>query len=80
VSKWDESKLSSEDGKFQEMLASLNRLNSGKANNNCDILIGETALRNEFVLVTDDADLAKVVREFYGKTMVLTEFLTSRAA
>jgi predicted nucleic acid-binding protein len=76
VSKWNECKWSSEDGKFQQMLESLNRLNSSKHNNGLDILIGETALRNGYIVITDDSDLATVVREFHGRTMVLTEFLS----
>jgi predicted nucleic acid-binding protein len=76
VSKWDQCEWGSEDGLFQKMLKSLNARNGGKKNNGSDVLIGETALRNDCRLVTDDADLATVVREFHGKTMTFSEFLT----
>ncbi len=50
-----------DDGLFKKMLESLNRRNGNKQNNGLDILIGETAVRNEFCLVTDDADLSEVI-------------------
>jgi predicted nucleic acid-binding protein len=75
VSEWGEAKWGTDDGLFEKMLEALNLRNGSKQNNGRDILIGETAIRNEFCLVTDDADLSDVVRDFGGQSMRLQDFL-----
>ena len=77
VSEWGEAKWSKEDGLFEAMLASLNKRNGSKKNNGKDVLIAETAIRDGHVLVTDDSDLANVVREFNGKTIPFQELLST---
>jgi predicted nucleic acid-binding protein len=64
VSRWDEAKWSREDDVFSAMLSDLNDLNGVKRNNIKDVLIAETALRNGWTLVTDDADLAQVASKY----------------
>jgi predicted nucleic acid-binding protein len=75
VSEWDEAKWGTDDDLFEQMLGALNPRNGSKQNNSRDILIGETAIRREFCLVTDDADLSDVVRDFGGQPMRLQDFL-----
>lgn len=77
VSEWGEAKWGKEDGLFEAMLASLNNRNGSKENNGKDVLIAETAIRNGYVLATDDSDLANVVREFNGKTIHFHELLST---
>jgi len=77
VSEWREAKWGKEDGLFEAMLASLNKRNGSKENNGKDVLIAETAIRNGYALVTDDSDLANVVREFNGKTIHFHELLST---
>jgi predicted nuclease of predicted toxin-antitoxin system len=76
VSEWGEAKWGKEDGLFEAMLVSLNKRNGSKKNNGKDVLIAETAIGNGHVLVTDDCDLANVVREFDGKTISLQGLLS----
>ena len=59
------------------MLSSLNKRNESKENNGKDVLIAETAIRNGYALVTDDSDLANVVRELNGKTIHFHELLST---
>ena len=56
------------------MLSRLNQLNGGKKNNAQDILIAVTALKREFTLITDDEDLAAVLKEFGGSVESFEEF------
>ena len=72
---WDEGDWPSGDGLFEAMLAELNRLNGSKGNNDRDILIAETAIRNAWTLVTNDAHLGQVVRAFKGESLTLAQFL-----
>jgi hypothetical protein len=66
VSKWGEAKWTAPDTLLDKMLAALNARNKGKKNNVQDVLIAETALLNQFALVTADADLAEVMKMFGG--------------
>jgi hypothetical protein len=76
VSKLDEAKWgSSDDGLFEKLLSGLNGRNKGKENNNRDVLIAETAIRNGYILVSDDVDLSQVVREHGGQVLKLKEFI-----
>ena len=74
VSRWDESSWS--DGKkFNQMLRRLTELDKNKAINSKtpnqinDVLIAETAINNDLILVTNDANLTHVTREFGGATV-----------
>ncbi len=77
ITPWGEGKWPADDGLFELMLMELNRLNRSRSNNREDVLIAETALRNGLTLVTDDADLRRVVRTFNGESLTLAEFLAS---
>lgn len=76
ISRWDEAKWGEEDGLFERMLEALGALNRNKHNNTQDILIAETALRNGYTLVTDDQDLAAVMRQFGGRAISSQDYLT----
>ena len=43
-----------------------------------DILIAETCIKNNIILVTNDVCLTKVMKEFNGHTRNLCDFLTYR--
>jgi hypothetical protein len=75
VSEFDGANWGKEDGLFEDMLKALNALNKGKGNNNKDILIAETAIRNEYTLVTDDRHLATVTRQFGGRVISSEDYL-----
>lgn len=77
VSSWNESSWSRDD-LFDQMKAALDALNGSKQNNVRDVLIADTALRNDYVLVTDDGDLTTVVRSFDGRSVTLDDFLGDR--
>lgn len=64
VSRWGEAKWGADDDVFTGMRTELDALNKRKKNNPQDILIAETALRNNWVLVTSDADLFAVVTKY----------------
>lgn len=66
VSRWDEARWGANDDIFKKMLGELNKLNNRKGNNPQDILIAETALRNNWILVTSDADLFAVITKYGG--------------
>ena len=67
VSVWDQAKWGDENGLYSSVKAELDALNKNKANNVQDALIAETAIKNRFVLVTDDSDLRTVSTKFGGK-------------
>lgn len=66
VSRWDQAKWGAEDELFGALRADLDARNKGKPNNVEDILIAETAMRNGWVLVTDDRDLVATVTKHGG--------------
>ena len=80
VSKYGEAEWGDADGGYGRMLESLNRRNSSKSNNAQDVLTAITALRRGLTLVTDDADLAAVLREFAGRALSFSEFAACFAA
>jgi predicted nucleic acid-binding protein len=65
------------DRRFDSMLAALDGRNRSKPNNPRDILIAETARRRGLGLVTNDDDLAEVVRTFGGVALALQQFVLS---
>jgi len=67
VSRLDEAKLGGdEDQLCTAMKAELDKLNKNKPNNIQDALIAETAIKNQFTLVTEDTDLLTVAKKFSG--------------
>jgi len=67
ISRWNKAKWGEEDGLYSSIKAELDRLNKNKANNVQDSLIAETAIKNQFTLVTDDSDLCTVTKKFSGE-------------
>ncbi len=62
VSRWDQAKFS--DGVLYDNLKqSLDALNKSKPSNVNDALIAETAIVNEYTLLTSDKDLTKVAKK-----------------
>ena len=62
VSRWDQAKFS--DGVLYDNLKqSLDALNKSKPCNVNDALIAETAIVNEYILLTSDKDLTKVAKK-----------------
>ncbi len=73
VSRWGESKWS--DGKlYEKILNDLNEIKK-KDNNIQDVLIGETAIKNGLILVTNDKALAEAVKKNSGEAITLNDFL-----
>ena len=68
VSKWDECKFTAEDNLIEE-------LRKGNLAHTEDALIGETAIRNEYILVTNDPRFLKRVQELGGKAITFEQFL-----
>jgi rRNA-processing protein FCF1 len=62
---------------YAKMKSELDQLNKSKPNNVKDALVAETAVKNEFTLVTDDVDLSQVTKHNGGFCLNLTEFLTA---
>lgn len=60
---------------YEKIKDELDRLNKGKPNNIDDALIAETAIKNQFTLVTDDGDLSRVAKQNGGSCTTLKEFL-----
>lgn len=73
-SEWGGAEFGDAGGAYPAMLERLNALNGNKANNHRDILIGVTALKRRYTLVTNDGDLSRVMREFGGNVMTFEEF------
>ncbi len=67
VSAWGQAKWGEADGLYSAVKAELDTLNKSKPNNVQDTLIAETAIKNRFVLVTDDVDLCTVTKKFGGQ-------------
>jgi len=66
VSRWGEAKWGVGDGIFTGMRQELDALNKGKRNNVHDALIAETAIRNNFILITSDSDLFLIATKYGG--------------
>ena len=78
LSEWDNAKLGTEEGLYQQITERLGELNKKKKNNSQDALIAETAISNGQILVTNDKDLRTVVNEFDGRAIGLDEFLSNK--
>lgn len=74
VSRWDQANWG--DGvTYTAIRTALDALNRNKANNPNDALIAESAIKNQWILLTADTDLAEVVRQFGGSV----HFISARA-
>lgn len=76
ISEWGAAKWSAEDGVIEKIIEKLNTKNNSKENNGLDALISETALKNKYVLVTDDSHLREVMQEMGGNAVNFQEFLS----
>ena len=77
VSRWDEANWTADDNIYSVLKAELDELNGNKPNNTQDALIAETSVKQGFVLVTDDTDLATVTKKYGGKCLSVAELLRS---
>jgi len=75
VSRWDKANWSADDDLYSALKSELDKLNRNKSNNIEDALIAETSIKGDYVLVTDDADLASVTKKYGGKCLSLGELL-----
>ena len=73
ISRFGVAKLS--DGRLYDQLHSALDEFKKKDNNSQDALIGETAIKNNFVLVTQDKNFRKVVQEYGGKSISFGDFV-----
>ena len=73
VSAWDQAKWSVNENLYTPIKADLDALNKGKNNNVEDALIAETAIKDGYVLVTDDEDLATITRKYRGECLGVQE-------
>lgn len=74
ISKWGSAKWGSGDGLRERIHSSLDTRKK-KPNNAEDSLIAETAIKNDFLLVTNDGDLKEVAQEHGGESICLRELL-----
>lgn len=75
VSRWDEANWSADDDLYSALKSEMDKLNRNKSNNVQDALIAETSIKEKYVLVTDDADLATVTKKYGGKCLSVSELL-----
>ena len=75
ISEWGAAKWNAEDGVIEKIIEKLNAKNNKKENNLLDALISETALKNKYLLVTDDRHLREVMQEMGGSAVSFQEFL-----
>lgn len=75
VSRWDQASWGADDNLYSTLKSELDTLNRRKDNNVQDALIAETSVKEGFVLVTDDGDLATVTKKYGGKCLSVTELL-----
>ena len=75
-SNWDESKWATDD-LVEKILEELDKKDKRKSNLE-DALIADTAIKNNFILITEDGPLYEVVIEvFKGSAQKLDDFLNS---
>ena len=72
VSKWNQARWTKDDNLCTPIKAALDKREQ-KENNIQDALIAETAIKNEYTLVTDDGPLREVATEFGAKCMTWRE-------
>ncbi|MFC4311237.1 type II toxin-antitoxin system VapC family toxin [Steroidobacter flavus] len=75
VSEFGAAEWGGADGLYDKVLTSLSKRNNNKDNNVRDVLIGVTAIKRGLTLVTNDRDLATVVREHGGNSISFEELL-----
>src|SRR3989338_2816811 len=68
VSRWDESKWTSEDNIIE-------KLRKGNLKHTEDALIGETAIKNNFILVTNDETLLNKIKSLDGRAITFEQFI-----
>lgn len=74
---WDDSEWSANDDLYDRLLSEIIRLDEKRRKNfnqSRDARIAETAIRAGMTLVTDDRNLASVIRKFGGSTTDLLNF------
>jgi predicted nucleic acid-binding protein len=74
TSKWGAFMWSGEESLVPVVRAELD-LKNAKANNVQDALIADTAIRADYILVTDDRNLAKVTKKYGGRCLSVKELL-----
>lgn len=80
VSRWGQASWSVDDNLYSVIKVELDTLNRSKPNNVHDALIAETSVKGQFILVTDDTDLAAVTKKYGGKCLSVGELLNHLAS
>ena len=75
VSKYGHARYSAEDNLCTALKARLDTMNQSKPNNLHDALIAETSIKEGHVLVSNDADLVTVTKEYGGLCLSVGELL-----
>ena len=75
VSKYAHATYSAEDNLYAALKGRLDSMNQHKPNNLQDALIAETSIKEGHVLVSDDADLVTVTREYGGLCLSVEQLL-----
>jgi hypothetical protein len=75
VSMYGQAKYSAEESLYSALKERLDSINGAKPNNVHDALIAETSIKRGHVLVTDDADLTAVTKEYGGQCLSVVELL-----
>jgi predicted nucleic acid-binding protein len=75
VSKWDLSNWSEEDGMYERIFQRLERKKPHDRGNEKDALLGETAIKKDITLVSNDRALRETVKELGGVAICLCDFL-----
>jgi predicted nucleic acid-binding protein len=74
VSEYGGAQYGDANGLYHKVIDGLNQLNGGKRGNTRDALIAVTALTENYTLVTDDSDLARVFQSNGGKVETFEVF------
>ena len=75
VSTFGQAKWTANDNLYSPIKADLDALNGGKGNNIQDALIAETAIKDGYILVTEDRDLAVVTKKYRGQCVSVAELM-----
>jgi len=76
VSCWGQCKFTAKNNLFEPIKDALDKIKN-KKNNLQDALIAETSIKNGYILITNDVNLATIVKDYNGKVLSFNEFYKS---
>ncbi len=80
ISRCGQASWGADDNLYSVIKVELDTLNRSKPNNDHDALIAETSVKERYILVTDDTDLAAVTKKYGGKCLSVGELLNHLAS